>query len=133
MASLAERGGIDAIVTQAAASNAEIGVTGALIYSGTRFAQILEGPFDGLEALFERIRCDDRHRFEAEIGCEAIAHREFRSWSLCYAGPSLFVARTLATFAKEVPYGRGPADQRMLAMAAGFARIEAPVFSRAGP
>jgi len=112
------------LVTHASRRNSESGITGALVYSGTRFAQTLEGPGDAVEDLFERIRSDDRHILEAETGCEFIDYREFKRWSLCYAGPSLFVARTIADFARTIRSGQGATGLRMLAMIAGLARVE---------
>jgi hypothetical protein len=41
--------------------NPELGLTGVLIFSGRRFAQFLEGPDSGLEAIKKSIWRDDGH------------------------------------------------------------------------
>lgn len=49
------------IVRVASRNNGRDTLCGALVASRTRFAQVLEGPRDALEATFERICCDPRH------------------------------------------------------------------------
>lgn len=122
MEPLVTQGGVHSIVAHASASNALTGITGALIYSGTRFAQVLEGPDDAVEALFRRIRDDNRHVFEAAFDCEPIAYREFKTWSLCYAGPSVFVARSIAEFARAARSDQRASASRIIALIAGLAR-----------
>ena len=49
------------IVGQARVRNAERGITGLLIFDGSRFCQHLEGPSQAVDALMKRIACDERH------------------------------------------------------------------------
>lgn len=56
-----DRAAIDALVAKASASNAAVGVTGALMVTGTVFFQILEGPTAAVDALFAKIAADPRH------------------------------------------------------------------------
>lgn len=50
-----------AIQAAAAVNNARNGLSGALIASNRRFAQVLEGSREALERQFEIIACDSRH------------------------------------------------------------------------
>lgn len=49
------------IVGQSRARNAERGITGLLVFDGSRFCQHLEGPPDAVDALMRRIAHDARH------------------------------------------------------------------------
>jgi hypothetical protein len=57
-ASYDEVADIQAVAT---GNNQRSALSGALIASPSRFAQVLEGPRPALEATFERISCDSRH------------------------------------------------------------------------
>lgn len=50
---------VDQIVADAAAFNLQAGVTGVLLFDGTRFLQYIEGPEDGLGVALQR--CMGRH------------------------------------------------------------------------
>lgn len=54
-------GEVAAIQQVASANNGRVGLGGALVVSPSRFAQVLEGPREALEATFERISRDPRH------------------------------------------------------------------------
>lgn len=49
------------IIGATRARNPQLGVSGALVYTGTHFLQVLEGPGTPVAALLERIRQDPRH------------------------------------------------------------------------
>jgi hypothetical protein len=49
------------ILTAARVNNARIGVTGMLLYHDGNFMQVLEGPPDVLDALYQRVCADPRH------------------------------------------------------------------------
>lgn len=49
------------IVAQARMRNAQRGITGLLVFDGSRFCQHLEGPSEAVEALMARIAHDTRH------------------------------------------------------------------------
>jgi hypothetical protein len=52
---------LQCIQAEATANNRRTGLSGALIASPSRFAQVLEGPREALEITFERISRDSRH------------------------------------------------------------------------
>jgi len=66
-------------------NNARDGITGALLFSDTCFAQVLEGEYDVIHSVFERIQIDPRHADTVVLACGP-AEREFGDWSMAYAG-----------------------------------------------
>lgn len=50
-----------AIADKATVRNDAAGVTGALLFTGTHFAQLLEGPAAAIDTVFTRIMRDARH------------------------------------------------------------------------
>ncbi|MDE3200023.1 MAG: BLUF domain-containing protein [Acidobacteriota bacterium] len=76
------------ILESARKQNPKVDVTGALLYSGNYFAQVLEGPFDAVQSTFERIRMDARHAEVSVLSCKPIDSRNFAQWSMAYATPA---------------------------------------------
>ncbi len=79
---------IAGILDAARENNRRAGITGALLFSGGRFAQVLEGPRSALEDLFETIECDPRHSDVIILHFHPIEARSFGDWSMAYAGQS---------------------------------------------
>lgn len=76
------------ILATSQANNARVGVTGALLFNGGAFAQVLEGPRRAVEATFERIQRDPRHGDVAVLQCAPVADRGFPRWSMAFVGQS---------------------------------------------
>lgn len=74
------------ILAAAHKNNPEKGVTGALLYSGGYFCQVIEGPEEVLEDLFETIQMDDRHGEVTVLQFEPIEERGFSDWDMALAG-----------------------------------------------
>ena len=72
------------ILDAARRNNAQAGVTGALLYSGRRFAQVLEGPPEAVETIFETIQCDPRHDNIAVLKVTSPPRRAFAGWSMAF-------------------------------------------------
>lgn len=87
---------IDDIVAVARAGNERLRVTGTLIFTGRHFAQYIEGAPEAVAKLRAIIVKDRRHTDLVTLSEGPIAVRRFATWSLAYAGPSQFVARTVA-------------------------------------
>lgn len=83
---------VEDIVATSVRRNAGLAVTGALLFTGARFVQFLEGPATGIAAIRHSIMADTRHRNVQTIMDGPHHRRDFESWSLAYNGPSLFVA-----------------------------------------
>lgn len=77
---------VGGIVEASRRNNARAGVTGALVFSTGSFAQVLEGPRSAVEATFERIQRDPRHRDLSVLQCEFVGERFFSSWSMGFVG-----------------------------------------------
>ncbi len=66
-------------------NNALSGITGALLFNGDAFAQLLEGPQEAVEKAFERIRWDPRHSDIVIMEQSNNAERYFSQWAMAYA------------------------------------------------
>lgn len=77
---------ITKILASAHKNNPEKGVTGALLYSGGYFCQVIEGPEDVLEELYETIQMDDRHGDVTVLHFQPIEARGFSEWAMALAG-----------------------------------------------
>ena len=80
------RAEIDQILASARRHNRAAGVTGALLFSDGCFAQVLEGPRDAVEAIFETIQCDPRHADVTVLHLHPVEQRSFAAWSMAFAG-----------------------------------------------
>lgn len=85
--------GIQNIIATARSYNREHGLTGALLFTGEHFAQVLEGTPTAVEALMKRLRRDPSHDQIVVVSHKPITERRFGEWSMAYSGPSQFVAR----------------------------------------
>ena len=70
------------IADHASERNAAIGVSGALMFIGHVFVQVLEGRRAAVESVFERICRDHRHRNLVLLDFVAVEHRLFDGWSM---------------------------------------------------
>jgi len=84
---------VSQIVANAQINNARLGITGALIYTGEHFAQVLEGSPETIQMLMARIVADFRHQNVVVVDQSPIDGRRFPEWSLAYQGQSQFVSR----------------------------------------
>lgn len=77
-------------------NNAANDVTGLLYADGVRFLQALEGPAIDVEATYERIAGDPRHRALVILSRREVATREFGSWAMAAHVPGADTATLLA-------------------------------------
>lgn len=75
---------IAALLVQARRNNQRDALTGALIFNGHNFLQLLEGPGDKVDACLAVIRNDPRHSGMVEIRRRDIAERAFAEWTMLY-------------------------------------------------
>lgn len=75
---------IDAILVAARRNNARDELSGALIYNGHNFMQLLEGPAESVDTCLATIAGDARHSGMVEIRRRQIEVREFAGWSMLY-------------------------------------------------
>lgn len=75
---------IEDILSVARALNELNNLTGALVFDGQCFAQVLEGARSKIEDTFERIQCDTRHHSTVVLSFEPIEKRSFEQWAMAY-------------------------------------------------
>ncbi len=73
---------IRAILSKARSYNTEHSITGFLIYSGTQFAQVLEGDESELLSLAGALQRDPRHRDMRVLLSASCDARLFAAWSM---------------------------------------------------
>lgn len=73
------------VAGRARQTNAELGVTGLLIFDGQRFCQQLEGPQKAVLKLIERIRNDPRHVNVEVLHHGPLAGRRFQQFTLAFS------------------------------------------------
>ncbi len=108
--SIAERE-VQSIVAASLANNSTAGLTGALVFSGRYFVQILEGSNEAINALMGALRGDARHKELVVISDHPIEVRKFAKWRMAYVGPSVFVDRQVGRLAKD------PSDAEVIRLA----------------
>lgn len=90
--------GVAAILVKSRANNRRLGLTGALLYHGGRFIQMLEGPDDEVRARYAIIAADPRHRSVQLISETAIGERQFPEWTMGFRAPSGSALKGFAGF-----------------------------------
>lgn len=75
---------IEDILQQSRSWNAQVGITGVLLYMHGHIIQVLEGDKAAVDALFERIRKDTRHKQVICVLNQSIEARLFSQWSMGY-------------------------------------------------
>lgn len=111
---------VEQIVTDARPRNARLGVTGTLLFTGTRFAQTIEGDEAVVDALMARIGDDKRHCVRAIIERHPINQRRFSTWSMAYSGDSAFVSQRVARALSGALSSPPTDDGRLLQMLREF-------------
>ena len=102
------------IVEVARSRNAALDVSGALVFTGDHFAQVLEGPEEAIDQLMGSILRDPRHSAVNVVERPQIEERRFARWSLAYSGPSLFVERHITPLLGTDGADKAPLQSRRL-------------------
>ena len=84
---------LENMVNKASERNALYDVTGILLFNGTHFFQLLEGPEDGVNAVYNRICADAKHHNVVELMRDHAPARRFGN-----AGMELFDLRAHEEF-----------------------------------
>ncbi len=124
-----EQSVLEDIVRLSRQRNQALDVTGCLIFSRGRFAQALEGPPAAVVELRASIETDSRHTDVTTVDFSQTDTRRFLGWSLAYAGPSIFVEKTMADSIRDATVAREKnAIGRLLQMMEGFAASHAGLY-----
>lgn len=73
------------LLTQARKRNAQLDITGHLIFDGEDFTQWSEGPSAGVDALWQSLPKDDRHCEIMLITRTPIEERRFSEWHMAFS------------------------------------------------
>jgi len=92
---------VEEILAKSRHNNERDGITGALLFNGGCFAQVLEGPLKKVEAAFERIQQDERHGEVSLLALDPIEARAFPNWAMGYVGSSSEQAARFAVLAEQ--------------------------------
>jgi len=84
---------VEAILELARDHNHRAGITGALIFTGRYFAQLIEGPHGPTDGLMSRICLDPRHDRVNILSVQPCSIRRFGQWDMAYSGLSSYVDR----------------------------------------
>lgn len=101
---------VDQLVSLAVTRNARLDVTGALIFTGGAFAQVLEGPSEAIDRLMTSISQDPRHDRIVIVQRVAIDERSFARWAMSYSGPLTYLAMHLQPFLRTPDDRNKPLD-----------------------
>ncbi|MDG2520638.1 BLUF domain-containing protein [Caulobacter segnis] len=77
-----DSGALDAIISTSQRNNADLGLTGLLCHHDGSFLQFLEGEDDAVNAIFQRIVRDPRHKDVLKMMWEPAERRAFADWSM---------------------------------------------------
>lgn len=73
---------IKKILDSANRNNGKYNITGVLLYSQSKFLQVLEGSKDEILGLYDKIKEDKRHKNVIMISLKPIDQRYFPSWQM---------------------------------------------------
>jgi Sensors of blue-light using FAD len=73
---------IENILASCKKNNPELEITGVLLYSDTKFIQLVEGEYKTIFDLYDKLKGDPRHHDFYMISCVPIKERAFPSWHM---------------------------------------------------
>ena len=78
------------MLSEARAKNAQLGITGHLLYTEEVFVQCIEGPSEAVALLWESLQRDDRHYDLQLLARGPIEKCRYEDWSMAFSSyPSL--------------------------------------------
>ena len=72
------------LLTLARARNAALGISGFLLYRDRSFLQVIEGPSQAVDELFEKVSADPRHDRVLVLARGPIEMRGFGRWNMAF-------------------------------------------------
>lgn len=73
------------LAEHAKADNLTHKITGFLLYGHHTFFQIIEGNYEQVAALYQKISADNRHHQLEKIGEWCVAERQYSNWAMGFA------------------------------------------------
>lgn len=91
------------LVAQAQARNALQDITGVLLYDSRHFLQVIEGEFEAVTQLYQRIARDPRHSKVKQLCMMGIKSRHYQRWSMGLLTPKpAFIANAITAGIAEM-------------------------------
>lgn len=90
--------GVARILAKSRRNNARLQIAGGLLFGEGYFLQCLEGDADVVQALYDKIAADTRHRDVTVLAREPIATRSFGAWSMKYVPGEIRLKALLQTW-----------------------------------
>ena len=118
---------LEKIMVVSRRNNQKLGVTGALCHSPRGFLQILEGPANTVNELYNRIVKDTRHSAVTLLEYAPIPYRDFENWSMAYFRADEIAHALLRKFSTRKvfdPFDMGPVQARGFLMAVAQERAD---------
>jgi len=112
-------GDLDDILTASRRNNAQLGITGLLLFIDDGFLQVLEGEESAVREVYARVASDPRHGNATVMLDREVPVRAFPEWSMGFERPCMDDPETAGMFgvAREAINGRlSPATGRIVAM-----------------
>lgn len=81
--------------------NRQNGIGGILLYDKTFFIQLLNGPVDKVDRIFERIVEDNRHHTIQLIGTRLSKNQEFHEWNMGFLPKSEMISNIIKSHSVE--------------------------------
>ena len=99
---------LDALLLDARMFNASVSVSGVLFFHKDRFFQYFEGPIEGVEAVYSRIRNSSSHHQINELLATDITRRYFDTWHMgfCEAPETAVQQLANASWEQAMPITR---------------------------
>lgn len=72
------------ILYEARSNNPKMGITGALLFTGSYFVQALEGAEDAVRSVYEKVKKDPRHQDIQCLSEQEIETSEFGRWTMAF-------------------------------------------------
>lgn len=72
------------LLDRARKKNEAYGITGMLIYHSSVFLQLIEGDKENVQAVFQKIKADERHSNIIVLSDEMVPKRLFEHWTMAY-------------------------------------------------
>lgn len=92
---------VEPILQQARRNNPDMGITGILCHGGGLFMQVLEGGRGSVNAMYNRIVADRRHRDVTLLHYEEILERRFCGWTMGQVNLSRINSSTILRYSEQ--------------------------------
>ncbi len=91
---------LNELLAQCRKNNAELGITGMLLYKDGNFMQVLEGEESAVRSLYAKIGRDPRHKGEILLQQGNLEERQFPGWSMGYRDLASQEARSIPEYSE---------------------------------